>query len=198
MKIEESVLDSIRSRPRFKIFTEISKDNYTKYLRDFLVEKSTEYTGNINSEAAIIHVRNEADPYWKPCLALRTEFDPEENKTVIRGVFGPTSAVWTFFMFLYFIFGIVWMLVITVWFVEKQIKSNDFPWAVSVFFVMSALLIATYVAAQLGRLKAKKEMQQLREFAEESILNLKHLIWRTLRRSSLSFSFRGFSFFLFF
>lgn len=175
MKIEESVLDSIRSRPRFKIFTELSKDNYTQHLKKFLVEKSEEFSGNINSEAAIICVKNEEDPYWKPCLALRTEFDPEEDKTVIRGVFGPTSAVWTFFMFLYFILGILWMVVITLWFVEKQIKSNDFPWALSVSFVMLGLLFTTYIIARLGQLKARKEMQKLREFAEESILKFESI-----------------------
>ncbi len=175
MKIEESVLDSIRSRPRFKIFTEMTKENYTEHLKKFLVENSQEFSGNINSEAAIICVKNEQDNYWKPCLALRTEFDTEEEKTVIRGIFGPTSAVWTFFMFLYFILGILWMVVITLWFVEKQIKSNEFPWALSVSFVMLGLLITTYVIARLGQLKARKEMQKLREFAEESILKFESI-----------------------
>jgi len=169
MKIEESVIDSIRSRPRFKIFTTISRENYTLYLKDFLAEKSSGYSGNVNSEAAIIQVKNDDDPYWKPCLALRTETDPEENKTVIRGIFGPTSAVWTFFMFLYFTLSIMWMVAITIWFVEKQIKSDDFPWALPVSFALLFLLAATYLGARLGQLKAKKEMQQLREFAEESI-----------------------------
>lgn len=169
MKIKESVLDSIRSRPRFKIFTTISRENYTILLKKFLAEKSDNYTGNINTEAANIMVKSDHDQFWKPCLALRTEIDAEENKTVIRGVFGPTSAVWTFFMFFYFIFSIFWMVLITIWFVEKQIKSNDFPWALSVSFAVLFLLIATYGAARFGQIKARTEMKKLREFAEESI-----------------------------
>lgn len=169
MQIEESVLDSIRSRPRFKIYTEISRENYTVLLKKFLKEKSDDYTGNINTEAANIMVKSERDQFWKPCLALRTETDSEENKTVIRGVFGPTSAVWTFFMFFYFIFSILWMVLITIWFVEKQIKSNDFPWALSASFIILLLLVTTYAAARFGQIKARKEMQKLREFAEESI-----------------------------
>lgn len=169
MKIEQTVIDSIRSRPRFKIFTDISRENYTEQLKQFLAEKSENYSGNINNEAAIINVKTHNNPYWKPCLALRTEIDPEENKTVIRGIFGPTAAVWTFFMFLNFIFGILWMVFITIWFVEKQIKSNDYPWALSASFIILFLLLSTFAAARIGKIRAKKEMQKLREFAEESI-----------------------------
>ena len=169
MKIEQTVIDSIRSRPRFKIFTDISRENYTEQLKQFLEEKSENYSGNINNEAAIINVKTDNNPYWKPCLALRTEIDPDENKTVIRGIFGPTAAVWTFFMFLNFIFGILWMVFITLWFVEKQIKSNDYPWALSASFIILFLLLSTFAAARIGKIRAKKEMQKLREFAEESI-----------------------------
>ena len=169
MKIEQTVIDSIRSRPRFKIFTDISRENYTEQLKQFLEEKSENYSGNINNEAAIINVKTDNNPYWKPCLALRTEIDPDENKSVIRGIFGPTAAVWTFFMFLNFIFGILWMVFITIWFVEKQIKSNDYPWALSASFIILFLLLSTFAAARIGKIRAKKEMQKLREFAEESI-----------------------------
>jgi hypothetical protein len=169
MQIEETVLDSIRSRPRFKIFTDIPREDYTLHLKKFLAEKEIDYSGTINSEEAIIRVKSEKDYFWKPCLALRTEIDPEENKTVIRGIFGPTAAVWTFFMFLNFIFGILWMVFITIWFVGKQIKSNDFPWALSASFVILVLLAITFIAARFGQIKARKEMQNLREFAEESI-----------------------------
>ena len=170
MQIEETVLDQIRSRPRFKIITEIRREEYTAFLKRFLTEKSHEFSGNINNETAVITVKNNQNEYWKPNLSLRTETD-EENKTVIRGVFGPSSAVWTFFMFLYFIFSILWMVFITVWFVEKQIKSNDFPWSLTLSFVMLSAMIVTYVASRIGKKKAGNEMQKHRQFAEESIKN---------------------------
>lgn len=174
MQIEQTILDSIRARPRFKMITEISREDYALLLKKFLQEKSDRYSGNINSETAIITVKSEGDTYWKPCLSLRTEHDAEENKTVIRGVFGPTSAVWTFFMFLYFIFSILWMVFITLWFVEKQINSHDFPWALSASFITLFCLAATYFAARFGQYKANTEMQKLREFAEESILKFEN------------------------
>ena len=167
MKIEETAIDHIRARPRFKIFTEISRENYTTFLKHFLASRSEDFSGNINPETAVITVKTGKDDYWKPCLALRKE--TEDSKTVIRGVFGPSSAVWTFFMFLYFIFAILWMVFITIWFVEQQIKSNDFPWALPVSFIMLSLLLGTYLATRFGQKKAKTEMLKLRKFAEESI-----------------------------
>lgn len=171
MKIEETTIDHIRSRPRFKILTDISREEYTAYLKIFLQEREAEFSGNINNEAAMIVVKTLEDYYWKPNLALRTEIDSEENKTVIRGIFGPSASVWTFFMFLNFIFGILWMVSITIWYVEKQIKSNDFPWAFTFSIMMLICLALTFTAARFGKWKGKKQMKQLRKFAEESILN---------------------------
>lgn len=169
MKVEETVIDHIRSRPRFKIFTEISREEYAVYMKKFLKERAVEYSGNINTEVASISVRSEHNNFWKPCLSLRTEHDPDEDKTLVRGIFGPTSSVWTFFMFLNFIFGIMWLIAISIWYVEKQIKSNEFEWALPFSFVMILCLGLTFLAARIGRFKAKTEMQQLRNFAEESI-----------------------------
>ncbi len=169
MIIEETTFDQIRSRPRFKIFTEISKEEYAIYLKDFLKNHAREYDGNVNSEVALITVKSSENYYWNPCLSLRTEMDAEENKTVIRGIFGPTASVWTFFMFLNFIFGIMLLVAIAIWYVEKQIKSNEFPWAFAFSVIMLVFLGLTFAAARFGKWKAKKEMQQLREFAEKSI-----------------------------
>lgn len=173
MKTEESTLDKIRNRPRFKMHTHLSKEEYAENLKKYLAEHKQEFTGNINKEVATISVLTDDDNYWKPCLALRVEID--ENVTVIRGVFGPSSAVWTFFMFLYFFFSIAWMTFFTMYYVEKQIKSTEYPWALSASFVMLALIALTYAAARFGQHKAKEEMKKLRRFAEESSLKFEKL-----------------------
>ena len=174
MQTEETTLDKIRNRPRFKMFTHLSKENYAENLKKYLSEHKDEFSGNINKEMATICVETEYDNYWKPRLSLRTEI--EDDQTVIRGVFGPSSAVWTFFMFLYFLFSIFWMTFFTMYYVEKQIKSFEFPWALNASFVMLFCLAATYGAARLGQYKAKDEMIKLRKFAEESTLQFEKKI----------------------
>ncbi|WP_295213513.1 hypothetical protein [uncultured Chryseobacterium sp.] len=168
MNTEETTLDKIRTRPRFTMSTNLTKEEYAENLKKYLAEHRDEFSGNINKEVATICVETEYETYWKPRLSLRIE--TEDEKTSVRGVFGPSSAVWTFFMFLYFSFSILWMVFFSMYYVEKQIKSNEYPWALTASFIMLDLIALTYAAARFGQHKGKDEMHKLRKFAEESTL----------------------------
>ena len=163
-------LNPIRTRPRFKIFTDLEAETCAKQLKSQLKIENQIFQGNINKEVANIWVKTQQNEFWKPYLSLRIE--KEEYQTVIRGIFGPSSAVWTFFMFLYFIFSITFMVFITIWFVTKQIKSTDFPWAIHVAILSIILLLISFFATKIGQIKAKSEMEQLRDFAEKTIEDL--------------------------
>ena len=162
-------LNTIRTRPRFKLETDLSKEDFELNLKREL-QKNTEIQGNINKEVASIWVKTAHNEFWKPYLSLRAE--REDEKTIIRGTFGPSAAVWTFFMFLYFIFGITFMVFISIWWVTKQIKSSDFPWAIYLAIFSIICLAFTFIATKIGQQKAKKEMEQLRDFAEKTIEDL--------------------------
>ena len=163
-------LNPIRTRPRFKIFTDLEAETCAKQLKSQLKIENQIFQGNINKEVANIWVKTQHNEFWNPYLSLRIE--KEEYQTVIRGIFGPSSAVWTFFMFLYFIFSITFMVFITIWFVTKQIKSTDFPWAIHVAILSIILLLISFFATKIGQIKAKSEMEQLRDFAEKTIEDL--------------------------
>ncbi|MGE4512443.1 MAG: hypothetical protein AB7E26_01315 [Chryseobacterium sp.] len=173
MNTEETTLDKIRTRPRFKMFTHLTKEEYAENLKKYLAAHKDEFSGNINKEVATICVETKDEGYWKPRLSLRIE--TEDDQIVIRGVFGPSSAVWTFFMFLYFSFSILWMVFFSMFYVEKQIKSQEFPWALNASFAMIICILVTYAAARFGQHKAKDEMMKLRRFAEESTLQFEKI-----------------------
>lgn len=173
MKTQQSTIDRIRTRPRFKIYTQLSPEDYEVNVKRYLLHNNQTFFGNINKEVATISVKSELDDYWKPCLALRTEI--EDDQTVIRGIFGPTAAVWTFFMFLYFFFSIAWMTFFSLWFVETQIHSNNYPWALWASFVCLLCIGLIYLAARYGQKKAIREMAQLRRFAIESLMPLEKI-----------------------
>ncbi|PZU90792.1 MAG: hypothetical protein DI529_02255 [Chryseobacterium sp.] len=159
-------LNNIRNRPRFKLCTDLSPEEYESNLKSYLEANKSKFYGNINKEVATIFVKTPEENYWKPNLAIRIE--KEEETTVIRGIFGPSPAVWTFFMFLYFLFIVSWMTFFTLFYVEKQINTNNYPWALPCSFVTLGFIALTYIAARFGQLKAKEEMGELRKFAEES------------------------------
>jgi hypothetical protein len=150
------------------MFTSLTKEEYAENLKKYLSEHRDEFSGNINKEVATICVETEYETYWKPRLSLRIE--TEDEKTSVRGVFGPSSAVWTFFMFLYFSFSILWMVFFSMYYVEKQIRSQEYPWALTASFIMLGFILLTYAAARFGQHKGKEEMHKLRKFAEESTL----------------------------
>ncbi len=162
----KETLNHIRNRPRFKLYTHLSPEEYETNLRKYLDNHSDEFFGNINREVATIFVKTEEESYWKPNLALRIE--KEDDTTVIRGIFGPSGSVWTFFMFLYFLFIVAWMTFFTLYYVEKQINTDNYPWSLPCSFVVLVLIGLTYSAARFGQYKGKEEMEKLRRFAEES------------------------------
>lgn len=166
----EEKLNSLRTRPRFKIYTDFDTKTCAQKIKSLLALHKENLQGNINNEVANIWIKTEHNEFWKPYLSLRIE--KENHQTVIRGVFGPSAAVWTFFMFLYFIFSITFMVFITIWFVTKQIKSTDFPWAIHAAILSIILLLISFFATKIGQIKAKSEMEQLRDFAEKTIEDL--------------------------
>ena len=64
------------------------------------------------------------------------------------------------------------MTFFTLYYVEKQIKTDNYPWSLPCSFVVLVLIALTYAAARFGQLKAKDEMLLLRKFAEESTLHV--------------------------
>lgn len=172
MKPEISSIDRIRTRPRFKVFTTLSPEDYEKNLKLYLAENK-EFGGNVNKEMATISLKTESDFYYKPYLSLRTELD--EGKTVVRGVFGPSSEIWTLFVFIYSSLILSWGSLMVLWFVGHQIKIEDFTWCLPFSLVVVLLILATYAAARYGQNKGKREMAQLRRFAIESTLKFEDL-----------------------
>ena len=86
MKTEETTLDRIRTRPRFKIFTNLNRKEVEQKLNEYLLLHQEEFNGNVNEQLATISVKTPEDHFWKPFLSIRTEI--EEEKTIVRGVFG--------------------------------------------------------------------------------------------------------------
>ncbi|QOR73905.1 hypothetical protein IMZ16_00195 [Cruoricaptor ignavus] len=108
--IRETNIDRIRTRPRFTIETDIAPKVYEQILREHL-KSDASIAGNINAEVAEFFVKTAQPSYYNPKLTMRIE--SAEDRTIIRGIFGPSAAVWTFFMFLYFAFTVLWMVFIT-------------------------------------------------------------------------------------
>lgn len=159
---------SIHNRPRFKIRTRLSKEQFNNKLRKQFQLQNKVLGGYIGEEYSVIRLRKDKEKYWAPQLQIRLEED-EDNPEIlwIRGIFGPKIAVWTFFMFLYILSGTVLILFGLIWFVQNRLnyESNIIYWSWVGFGVFSA----TYLAAHLGQLIAKDNLKVLRDFMEKVV-----------------------------
>ena len=107
--------------------------------------------------------------YWSPHLHL--EFEPkEENKTHIRGLFGPDQTLWTMFMFLHFlvagIFIIFGMIAYSNYTLKQPITSD-----IVVMSLMVIVWVLLYVIARQIRSNGNGQMHELEQLCSEIIKN---------------------------
>jgi hypothetical protein len=105
----EEKLNSLRTRPRFKIYTDFDTETCAQKIKSLLALHKENLQGNINNEVANIWIKTEHNEFWKPYLSLRIE--KENHQTVIRGVLDQAPLYGRFLCF-YILFSVLllWFL----------------------------------------------------------------------------------------
>lgn len=166
----EIAIKSIRNRPRFKINTQMQPEVFTSKIRKHLESRSEVLTGTVHSEEAIIRLRKDDDKYWAPQLQIRIEKSSEKEKGFeIRGVFGPTPSVWTFFLFLYGMGGGIILTVGIYGWVELALGIGQL-WVWSNLIGL-LLIVFSFLAAQIGQSLSKEHLTVLRDFIERVMVD---------------------------
>ena len=161
-------IKSIRSRPRFKIKTRLSSEEFKRRLNSQFKIQNRVLGGYVGQELSVIRLRKDKHKYWAPQLQIRTEKDENNPElTVVRGLFGPKPVVWTFFMFLYILGGTLLLFFGMAWFVQQSldIETNLAMWA----WVGLAIILLTYFAGFAGQIISAKHLKVLRDFMEKVV-----------------------------
>lgn len=161
----ENVLNSIRNRPRFKILTSLGGNEFLELLKKASDKNADYFKSNINKAESYIEIKTLTQPYWKPRLSLR--FEEEEGKHYIRGMFGPNPIVWTFVMFLYILFGTLFVFFGTFYASVINTKTSDFQWTGIVALLSFIGILILFISIKIQQKRAKPEMKMLRKFAED-------------------------------
>ncbi len=106
--IEEEKNCEVYSRPRFKLDFEQSPQELTAKFKSKLEEKDCNYSGKIVGTHIVIDVSKQEVHFWLPQLHIEVE-KAAENKTHVKGMFGPKPQVWTLFMFFHFTLAIAFI-----------------------------------------------------------------------------------------
>lgn len=155
-------------RPRF----EVSLKEDIEQLK-LVFDKSAKHPFLIKRLDEHIYIRfKKADTtFWSPQLHLElTSF--EEGISKIHGVFGPNPTLWTFFMFLHFGIGTLFIILGVFAYSNYSLGHDVTYWLAGMFFLV-LLWFALYAFGRMGKVKGRTQMSQLKDYLREIISDFK-------------------------
>lgn len=124
--------------------------------------------GEIVDNHIILDIVGEDVHYWSPHLNFRVEED-EDNPAHCRllGLIGPKPGVWTLFMFIYFVIGVIGFAFssygISVWMLGKY---TLYVWG---FPIALLIMLSAYKVGKYGEQLGKDQMEDLKAFIRDAI-----------------------------
>ena len=159
--------NQIELRPRFM-------EHSTKTIEQILLQASEikeavkeDYRVKISDHHLFLFITLAKRKYYSPHLHLELIKD-EEGNTKVKGLFGPDQTVWTFFMFLHFIIGglfLIFMMMAYSHWSLKQSTTFDFM----IMGLMVVFWFGLYVQARINRKKCQPQMHNLEDLMKKII-----------------------------
>ncbi|WP_299314733.1 GTP-binding protein [uncultured Aquimarina sp.] len=104
--------------------------------------------------------------FWSPQLHL--EIYDVDDQPKLKGLFGPSPTVWTFFMFAHFIVFTAF-LGACIWIYVNMSLGDDCLYGIITMFFLFITWFVLYFAGRLSKEASKKEMHELYRFMERTI-----------------------------
>ena len=168
--MEEHKNSDIHLRPRFKLLFDENKQELIEKFRDNLKDGECKYCSKIVDGHIIIDIPVEDNHFWSPQLNIEVE-KVDDERTVVRGLFGPKPQVWTLFMFFHFAVAVAFIGFSVMAYVKWSLKSSySFP----LFFVIALPIfwLVMYFLGRIGRNKGSKQMKELKLFMHNTLNKL--------------------------
>jgi len=163
--IRDKQINRVLLKPRFKITSDHNAEIIIDKFKDEFDSGNCEYCSKIIDHHIVIDVPKKEDHFWSPQLHVEVEKD-EDNKTIVRGLFGPKPQVWTFFMFIHFAVAIAFVVFLVVAYTRWSLKQ-DYSFALAMCIAMPILWITLYILGQLGKKKGYQQMVELDDFLKK-------------------------------
>lgn len=153
-------------RPRFKITLQT---NIEQLQEAFDQSPKGKFSIKRLDEHVYIRFKKAETDFWSPQLHIElTSF--EKGVSTLHGVFGPNPTLWTFFMFLHFGVGTLFVI-LGIFAYSKYSLGNDITfWLVGMVFLV-IIWFALYAFGRMGKAKGRPQMNQLKAFLDELLAN---------------------------
>lgn len=154
-------MSSFRIRPRFKHQIKGKKDELERRICDVL-EKEKQFVFTHLPDHIQIRIPSKDQHYWSPQLQL--SFEQEEDKVIVRGLYGPNPTVWALFFFSYVTIGILGLFV-GMWGFSLLMLNKD-AWMLWFIPGLGVVALILYLISQAGQKLGAQQMFDLHHFYE--------------------------------
>lgn len=151
-------------RPRFHKDVALEAEKILEKASKLKEEVKEEYRIKISDNHIFFFITPSKQKYFSP--HLHVELFPNEDKTThVKGLFGPDQTVWTFFMFLHFIIGGVFLIFMMIAYSHWRLNlPTTFDFVIMTLMVV--FWVGLYIQARINRKKCQPQMYEL-----EALLN---------------------------
>lgn len=159
-------MSSFRIRPRFKEELDLKSSDFSGLIQEAL-ESTDEFTGLVSDRYCVLKIPPAQRHYWSPQLTLTMEETTENEKLVVRGLYGPKPSVWAVFFMSYAALGVL-ALFAGVYGLSQLILEKPAPvlWAIPIMGIIALIL---YLIAQAGQKVGAEQMFRIHHFYESLI-----------------------------
>lgn len=154
-----------RIRPRIYVETPLTSDEINKKIREELRSQDGLCEGQSTKGFATIFPPETEQHFWSPQLTIT--FEETEEKSVIRGLYGPKPSVWTMFVFFYATIGFAILILSMIALSYRSLeKDAGFLWLLP---VLIGIFFTLYAVAYFGQKLGHKQMTKLHRFLERCL-----------------------------
>ena len=153
--------NSIELRPRFQKNSQKAIKNVIEKANKIKEEVKEDYRIKISDHHIFFFITLAKRKYYSPHLHIELT-ENEDSTTHVKGLFGPDQTVWTFFMFLHFFIGGVFLIFMMMAYSHWSLKQSIVV-DCSVMFFMAILWMLLYFQARINRKKCAPQMYKLEE-----------------------------------
>lgn len=157
---------SLALRPRFRFTSEMSRSQIIDKFRKELNENNPQgFTGVLTDHHIQIRFPAHKHRLWTPYMEISLEENLQDNSTLVRVLLTPVSPIWTLIAFLLIVTST--SIFISLMLGVSQLMIEQEPWGFYVAGLCTVFLLLLYLIARQGRVLARKEMPELKKFADQ-------------------------------
>lgn len=165
-------MTSVRIRPRFRVHSEFPISSILENVKEVAAADSSCHC-TVSPHHLNIKIPLANRHFWSPELSLSLE-EETENKTIIRGLYGPNPTVWGMFTLGYGALAVLGLFSMILGLSQLTLDSN--AWGLWILLGVSLLSVLLYIFSQAGQKLGVEQTFTIHHFLEKALKQKIHIV----------------------